>query len=52
MKHGKRPTRAQKQIIKKNGLNPENWLISKNLQHEQRLVVVHRHTGTVRECWA
>ncbi|MCY7875094.1 hypothetical protein MOB01_18065 [Bacillus spizizenii] len=52
MKHGKRPTRAQKDIIKKNGLNPNNWLVSKNLQHEQRLIIVHRYTGTVRKCLA
>ncbi|MCM3525269.1 hypothetical protein M3687_09345 [Bacillus subtilis] len=52
MKHGKRPTRAQKDIIKQNGLNPNNWLVSKNLQHEQRLIFVHRYTGTVRMCLA
>nr|WGD93638.1 hypothetical protein P5629_08440 [Bacillus subtilis] len=52
MKRGKRPTRAQKDIIKQNGLNPNNWLVSKNLRHEQRLIVVHRYTGTVRKCLA
>lgn len=52
MKHGKRPTRAQKDIIKQNGLNPNNWLVSKNLQHEQRLIIVRRYTGTVRKCLA
>ncbi|MGG0128403.1 hypothetical protein ABEX97_15460 [Bacillus velezensis] len=39
MKHGKRPTRAQKNVIKSNGLNPNNWLVSKNLQHEHRLII-------------
>ncbi|GED03691.1 DUF6906 family protein [Bacillus atrophaeus] len=52
MKHGKRPTRAQKQIIQQNGLNPNNWLVAKNLQHERRLILVHRNTGTVRKCLA
>ncbi|MGY0654702.1 DUF6906 family protein [Bacillus subtilis] len=52
MKQGKRPTRAQKDIIKQNGLNPNNWLVSKNLQHKQRLIIVHRYTGTVRKCLA
>ncbi len=52
VKHGKRPTRAQKNVIKANGLNPNNWLVSKNLQHEHRLIIVHRNTGTVRRCWA
>lgn len=47
MKHGKRPTRAQKNVIKANGLNPNNWLVTKNLQHEHRLIIVHRNTGTV-----
>ncbi len=46
MKHGKAPTRKQKMKIKKLGLNPENWLISKDNPNE--LVIVHRHTNTVR----
>lgn len=27
MKHGKRPTKAQKIRIKQHGLNPDNWLV-------------------------
>ena len=30
LKHGKRPTRAQKQRLKSLGLNPDNWLIVKD----------------------
>jgi len=31
VKNGKRPTRKQKNIIAAARLNPENWLVSKNL---------------------
>lgn len=48
MKQGKRPTNAQKNQIKQAGLNPQNWLIVKNLKHEHRLHLVHRETGRVR----
>ncbi|MGA4718837.1 DUF6906 family protein [Fictibacillus nanhaiensis] len=44
MKNGKRPNRSQKDIIKFNGLNPDNWLITKNLPEEMHLV--HRETGS------
>ena len=47
MKHGKRPTVSQKKIIKAKGLNYENWLVSKHTP--EKMVLVHRHTGTVRE---
>lgn len=46
MKHGKRPTRAQKITIKAIGLNPENWLVVKNCG--EGLEVVHRHSGNTR----
>ncbi|WP_420830800.1 DUF6906 family protein [Oceanobacillus jordanicus] len=46
MKHGKKPTRRHKDILTSKKLNPNNWLIVKDLAHlEQRLVVVHRETG-------
>jgi hypothetical protein len=44
MKQGKRPTKKQKNDIKSVGLNPENWLVTKNLHHE--LHIVHRFTNT------
>lgn len=43
MKHGKRPTVAQKQIISSAGLNPDNWLVVKNTTF--CLEIVHRKTG-------
>ncbi|KJS85137.1 MAG: hypothetical protein JM58_09160 [Peptococcaceae bacterium BICA1-8] len=46
MKNGKSPTRKQRQQIQKKGLNPLNWLISKNLPQELHLV--HRHTNKAR----
>ncbi|CAN2250300.1 conserved hypothetical protein [Bacillus subtilis] len=50
MKHGKRPTRAQKESIKQHGLNPNNWLVIKNLSHENKLFIVNRNSGKVRVC--
>lgn len=50
LKHGKRPTRVQKGIIKQNGLNPNNWLVIKNLSHENKLFIVNRNSGKVRVC--
>jgi hypothetical protein len=38
MKNGKRPNRTQKEVIKSSGLNPENWLITKNLLNKMHLV--------------
>jgi hypothetical protein len=46
MKKGKRPNRSQKEVIRPSGLNPENWLITKNLPGEMH--VVHRETRTKR----
>ena len=36
MKHGRNPTRAQKQAISAAKLNPDNWLI-------------HRHTNNTKQ---
>lgn len=46
MKHGKKPTKAQKIILKERHLNPDNWLIVKNTPEE--MVVVHRYTSATR----
>lgn len=46
MKHGKKPTVKQSTIIKKFGLNQENWLVIKNLPDE--LHIAHRETGRVK----
>jgi hypothetical protein len=47
MKQGKRPTRKQKLVLKAARLNPENWLVTKNLQGELHLV--HRESGKERK---
>ena len=46
MKHGTRPTRQQKILLRYYHLNPENWLVFKNTEKE--LHITHRHTGTVK----
>ncbi|WP_412761269.1 DUF6906 family protein [Parageobacillus thermoglucosidasius] len=46
MKNGKKPTKRQKEIIKQARLNPDNWLVVKNLPDE--LHIVHRETGRQR----
>lgn len=46
MKHGKKPTRRQKQDIASVRLNPDNWLVCKNTPEE--LVIEHRISGKVR----
>ncbi|MCP1355437.1 DUF6906 family protein [Aneurinibacillus migulanus] len=47
MKNGKRPTRKQKLAMKAVRLNPENWLVTKNLPGELHLV--HRETNRERK---
>ena len=46
MKHGKRPTREQKGVLKRFGFDPIDWLISKNTT--EHLVIVCRYTGQHR----
>ncbi|WP_407649772.1 DUF6906 family protein [Thermaerobacillus caldiproteolyticus] len=46
MKNGKKPTKKQKEAIKKARLNPDNWLVVKNLTTELHLV--HRTSGNQR----
>ncbi|EIS7335511.1 MULTISPECIES: DUF6906 family protein [Listeria] len=46
MKNGKKLTRNQATMIKSNGLNPENWLVVKNLN--DRMEIVHREKGSKR----
>lgn len=41
MKHGKKPTSAQRKQMKSAGCNPENWLISKDLF--DCMLLVHRN---------
>ncbi|MCT8138616.1 hypothetical protein H1D32_13215 [Anaerobacillus sp. CMMVII] len=46
MKSGKKPTKRQKIAIKEARLNPDNWLIVKNLP--DCLHIVHRESGTIK----
>ena len=47
MKNGKKPTRNQAKLIKRSGLNAENWLVMKDTP--DRMELVHRHNDrTVR----
>lgn len=44
MKHGTKPTRAQRKIISHWHLDPANWLVAKDTPTE--MVLVHRHFDT------
>lgn len=46
MARGKKPTRKQKELIKKNRLNTDNWLVIKSPPGE--LHIIHRYTSTKR----
>ena len=48
MKHGKKPTRAEKKLMAEWGMNAENWLVVKRTP--DFLLVCHRHSEkTTRE---
>lgn len=42
MKHGKKPTREQRKLMKQWRLNAEDWLVVKDTLSE--MVIVHRHS--------
>lgn len=44
MKHGMKPTRAQRKLIERWRLDPQNWLVVKDTPTE--MVLVHRHFDT------
>lgn len=46
MKHGRRPTREQKKLLREWGAVPENWLIERDTPTE--MVIVHRVTGKTK----
>lgn len=46
MKHGKKPTRRQKQDISSLRLNPDNWLVCKD--NPEELVLEHKISGKIR----
>ncbi len=47
MRHGKKPTRAQKIRLGQAGLAPENWLVVKQKPNGE-LVILHKYTSTIR----
>ena len=42
MKHGKCPTRRQKELLQARRLDPDNWYVIKDTP--QKLEVLHRHS--------
>lgn len=48
MKQGKKPTRNQSKALIEAGVNPKDWLITKNLKQVGSLVLVHRDTNQER----
>lgn len=46
MKHGKKPTLKQKELIKELKLKAENWLVVKNLPGEMH--IVNRKSNKIR----
>ena len=40
------PTKAQQEVLKRNGLNVLEWVIIKELNHS--MIVKHRNTGEVK----
>lgn len=46
MRHGKKPTRAQKIRIGQAGLSPEIWLVIR--ADQEKMILLHRHTDRVR----
>lgn len=46
MKHGKNPTRRQKQDIASLRLNPDNWLVCKDTPDE--LILEHKYSGNIK----
>ncbi len=47
MRNGKKPTRKQKIRLGRAGLTPENWLVVKEKQNGD-LVILHKHTDKIR----
>ena len=47
MRNGKKPTRKQKVRLGQVGLSPENWLVIRQKQ-DGELIILHKHTNTVR----
>lgn len=47
MRRPKKPTYAQKVLIKSWRLNPDNWMVRADTV--DKLVIINRHTDTIKE---
>lgn len=47
MKQLKKPTRAQKILMKQKRMNPEDWMVERDTP--EKLVLVHRHFNTTKK---
>lgn len=47
LRYGKKPTRVQKIRLGQMGLSPENWLVIRQKQNGE-LVIIHKHSNRVR----
>ena len=45
MKNGKKPTYSQRKLIQQNGLNPEEWMVSKDTPSQ--MLLVHRNNQQI-----
>lgn len=48
MKHGRKPTKKQSIFIKENGLNPDDWLITKDTPEQMELVHKCKSSGATK----
>lgn len=47
MRNGRKPTRKQKIRLGQAGLAPENWLVVKQKQNRE-LIILHKRTNMIR----
>ena len=45
----KKPTLAQKKLLKAKGLNPANWLV--NHEDNTKIRITHRESGNSKTIW-
>lgn len=46
MKHGKKPTREQRKLIERWGMDAHDWMVVKDTSTE--MLIVHRHSDRTR----
>jgi hypothetical protein len=45
---GRKPTKRQKHLLRLRRLNPDNWLVIRNLLHQGELHIKNKETGRER----